>query len=144
MPIRITIEVDSVEQLNLVLSSWKTDRERTTTKTTPSVDITVKKPEGLSSLLKQMNHHPKQLALIKTLYENQDGLSDNELRAKLGLNTGNAFGGTLSGLTWQAKKLGLHGRDIVSREERKNAKGETYYFYKLTSEMVEMMKQSES
>lgn len=144
MPIRITIEVDTEEQLDHVLANLKIEKGKIVAQTASDIATTIEKPEVLVNLLKEMKFHPKQLDLLKTLYENPDGVEDDELRKRLDLETGQALGGTLSGLTHQAKKFSLQGTDVVTGKGKKDADGVLRWYYMLTPQMMEVMKKTES
>jgi hypothetical protein len=141
MGIKITIEVDTSDELEYILSNWKTERGTVVTKTASDTPNVPKKRERLTSFFKEIKDYPRQFALLQTLYENPDGVIDDELKTKLNLDTGQALGGTLSSLTWKAKRFSLEGTDVVTGEDKKDTQGIPRWHYKLTPQMMEVMKQ---
>lgn len=149
MGYKITIEVDSAEELDYILSNWKTEGKEVMIKQVgegmPQKAVGKKTANDFRNLYKVIaNDRPKQYKILQILFENPEGLSDTELTSRVDLSTKNALGGTLSGFKWQGKKFGLETWDIIDREMRKDTRGKEFYFYKLTPQVREIMEQSKS
>ena len=126
----ITFEVETGDELQVVLSALK-DRQGKIVES-KSTDI---KPKNLTEFFKSIDKDSNQRKFIVALRDKPTGMTDDELRSLLKLDTGPALGGTLGALTKLANKAGLHSEDIYRTEPRQDG-----WYYQLTDEMMEAIK----
>jgi hypothetical protein len=81
----------------------------------------------------------KQAQFLKILREKPDGMTDDEMRSRFGLRSNIAMGGTIGGLTKNAKKFGFCLDEIIHIQPRVTKSGRRGYQYRLTREMLEVV-----
>ena len=135
----LEIRVDTADELQMVMSALGNSLSSKT-------PTQVVEPKSLAEFYKDMDKFSMGYRVLTTLRENPDGMSDVELREKLGTVdnkiSGQVLGGTFAGITKQAKKAGLESSDITeSRLYRVDEEKPTWAVthYKLTKKMLEAM-----
>ena len=126
----LVIEVESEHDLNIVLDALKEPAGITK----KQWDIAV--PEG--AMLKffkaiQPFTSTNVYKMLMALKENPNGLTEYELKAKLGVDKGQAFGGMMGGITKNARNYGLEPSNIYTCNKSEDGQS---MMYKLTEEML--------
>lgn len=128
----VTIEVDSEKDLRIALSALQE------TGITREEWDNAARPNAIKSFFKAIQPYPStnQYKMLVTLYENANGLTESELKEKLSIDSGQAFGGIMGGITKSADKLGLVSSNIYTYGRTDDGR----FVYKLTDEMLEVIK----
>lgn len=92
--------------------------------------------QKLRSLHKRIVGKDRQRQLLKALLDgSESGLSDEQLRQKLGLKSNNELAGTVAGISKNARSVGLTIEHVLIRNKLANGT----YLYRLTPDMRDIL-----
>ncbi len=94
--------------------------------------------QRLRAAYDRIRAQPVQKKVILALGESPDGLTDVELREKVGLDNNNKLGGTMAGIHKTAKAVGLSLEHVLIKRSLAGAKPALYH-YRLTPDMLDVV-----
>jgi glutamate synthase domain-containing protein 2 len=131
-----TFEVDTADEFEFVMRALRHNHAAEAVNKQPSAV----KPKSLTEFYQSLEHASKQRRIIGILRDKPQGITDNELRSALNLETGPALGGVLGALSKMANKASLSIADMVETRIGQDENGSSAYLYRLTDEMREAIK----
>ena len=139
----LTLEVDTADELRVALDVIRAPQR---VRQTPTRNITANQtrpapatPVSGSLLRKFLKATPgRQRTVLNSLSQAPQGLTDEQLRTALGLQTNAELGGTMAGLAKNAQKLHFGFEHVLTKTQSKNGTGR-HYHYTMTEEMRSVM-----
>lgn len=145
------IEVDSYPEFDYVFNRLQgLNGERPSNLTEPAKRQYVRRPKRPKPTFKQHDYksfiilldNTRQGQILRIIGEKPEGVTDTELRNKMGLSNNLGIAGIIGVMSRNAKKFGFKFDEILHSTQKVttiNGKLTRTYLYKLTKEMMEAM-----
>jgi hypothetical protein len=118
----VEVESDTLDYEEALASTLRAVR-----RTTPGAPATASPTSGsLRRLVEKLA--PETIHYLRLLVEHPEGLSDEEIRKRLGLESRQKLAGMKGSITKAAEHVGLTGGDIIERDVGRDQQGRTYHF----------------
>lgn len=128
----IEFELESPEDIQALLAAAKNS----------SVAIAAGAPQTslqrLRAVYNRIQARASQKRIVLALAGSVEGLTDVELRDKVGLDNNNKLGGTIAGIHKSAKTVGLSLEHVLVKRSLKGAKPALFH-YRLTPDMLDVV-----
>ena len=136
LPDGVVIHADTPEDLRGVLTTIRSmngTKIITTPVTTPAAEAAqgIRLDEGVIRNFVRRLQSDGQRSFLKSVLEAPNGISDTELRARLGLASNTALAGVICGLVRHSKAAGIP-FDLMVKKRMRKVNGERTYQYSVT------------
>ncbi len=134
----LLVEVDSIQEFKDVVSALNSvDIKKATASSHKRLSGSIKVTDrNLGHFFNSLANTRKAEVLL-ALKDNPEGMTDEQLRSRVHMESNNALAGILGAISKNAAKAGFQPSQIITKTEQKDKEGKRIYVYQLTKEMAE-------